>query len=294
MAVFLALGLGIMIGSSVVSDTVERSLRTDATEARADREQAQEERDVAVQDLKRITDRLTGEIAPWALDDRLEGEDVVIVADDDEPDWQGHVTSAFEAAGARQAGSITLTEKWKLETPDDTDDLLGAMERVIGGFEPGADPAATALKLLGESFVAQAGARLVESLEDAGFLTVQGRPNEGAWPPPSALVVVVSSSRPAGVDLVSGSTAFTAAVADATPTLAVTNSAEGTSVVTEIRKLRDDATVPDTLSTFDAASDADDPGGIGVVAAFLAATEGRGGDFGTAGDRFIAPPSSAE
>jgi hypothetical protein len=77
-----------------------------------------------------------------------------------------------------------------------------------------------------------------------------------------------------------------------TPTLVVTDRPEGQSLATDVRQLTN-GDRPNTLSTFDAATDEEDPGGVGVVASMLAASDGQGGDWGSEGERFI-PPNTAD
>src|SRR6185503_14338387 len=158
--------------------------------------------------------------------------------------------------------------RWQLSAPDDETDLLATMRSIVPTFEPGDDPAASALEMLGERFAEPTGRALVDVLGRDGFLTVQGR-SDGDWPPSGAAVVVLSASRTKDIPLTPGSVTFARSVADVTPTLAVSDLPDDTSLVTE---LRGSGGLPDNLSTFDSATDDADPGGIGVVAALLAAT----------------------
>jgi hypothetical protein len=152
-----------------------------------------------------------------------------------------------------------------------------------------------ALRLFGEGFFEQpAAGELIDELESEGFISVPDRP-DGEWPAPGALLVVLSASRAGDEALTPGGASFVSGVAEealAPGTLIVTNSPEGASLV---RRLRDDRRLPDNLATFDAATNEADPGGLGVVAALVAATEARGGHYGTEDGRtFVAPPSADE
>jgi hypothetical protein len=103
---------------------------------------------------------------------------------------------------------------------------------------------------------------------------------------------VLSAVRADDVPLTPGTTAFARNVAQVAPTLVVSDVATETSLVTE---LRDTDGLPENLSTFDAATAEMDPGGTGVVAALLAATESRGGHYGTGrGLTFVAPAPPAD
>lgn len=298
MAVFLALGLGILLGSSVVSDAVDAQLADDLRDAIADRRQARTDRTVALRERDDLADLLEKNVAPWAIEGRLEGRPVVLVVDGDTSGWQGHVTRALDEAGAELSGVIALTEKWRSNLPKDREDLARAMETEGDDFDPGTDAAATAFTMLGGSFLEPAAESLLEALDDEGFVTLQDRPGDGAWPPPAVAVVFLSASREAEDEPTPGAASFARALADLpAPALVVTDDAKGPSLVAALREQRRDgdlAPLPEMLSTFDGATSESDPGGIGVVTSLIAAADERGGDFGTAGESFIPPPAPRE
>ena len=104
-AVFLALGIGIVlgvtVGDSLVSDadrTLRDSLRDDVTEAR---EQARDE-----QALGSRRDELIEETAPAVADGRLRGTEVALVATGELP---GGVADTVEEAVESAGGSLTRT-----------------------------------------------------------------------------------------------------------------------------------------------------------------------------------------
>lgn len=291
-AVFLALTLGILLGSSVIQGAVVDQLRRDITRYRTERDAAREDMQEIRTEQQRLREVLTGGVVPWALSGRLTGTPVVIVTDGlESPAWREHVTDGLVRAGATIAGTIAIGPRFDLVERQDAADLADAVEASGLAFEPGDDAASAALSLLGERLLDPSGRVLLGELDAEGFVTAT-RDAEGAWPPPSSLVVVLSPAGGEEDEPTGGVAAFVSSVGNTTATLAATDDGDGPSVVTQLRDRSGD--LPRTISTFAGATDADDPGGVGVVAALLAATEGRGGHFGSGGDSFIAPPVAQE
>ncbi len=290
-AVFLALTLGILLGSSVIQGAVVDRLRDDITRYREERDEARVELRELRDDSENRAQLLQNETAPWALAGRLDGQRVVLVSDGgDVPEWRSHVQQAITAAGAVVSGTISLTDRWALTATEDRE----ALERAVAPVAVTAVTAEGVLGELGASFLEPAGRVLIDALEEGGFLEIQGRPEEGAWPPPSAQVVVLSPARRAELSPVAGSVEFATSVSGVAPTLVASDRPQGRSLVTELRRVRGDEDLPTGLATFDSATDGGDPGGVGVVAALVAAGEGRGGDFGAEGSSFVAPPPTAQ
>ncbi len=287
MGVFLALGLGILLGSSVVSAPLDARHVAEAQRYKDERDEAKATTSELTGENDALRRRTSDEIAPWAVHERLVDTPFVFVSDAPSvPKWRGHVESALVAAGADPQGTIVLSDRWQLSAPDDEADLVATMQSIVPTYEPGDDPSASAMEMLGERFAEPTGRALIDVLGRDGFVTVQGR-GDGDWPPPGTAVVVLSAARPDDVSLTMGSLPFVRSVAEVTPTLVVSDVPTGSSLVTELRGI---GGLPDDLSTFDSATDDIDPGGVGVVAALLAATESRGGHYGTGrGLTFVAP-----
>jgi hypothetical protein len=287
MGVFLALGLGILLGSSVVSAPLDARHVAEAQRYKDERDEAKAKTSELTAENNVLRRRIADEIAPWAVHERLANTPFVFVSDVPQvPKWRGHVESALVAAGADPQGTIVLSERWQLSAPDDETELVATMQSIVPAYEPGDDPAVSALEMLGERFAEPTGRALVDVLGRDGFLTVQGR-TDGDWPPPGTAVVLLSASRTKDIPLTPGSVAFARSVAAVTPTLAASDLPTDSSIVTA---LRDSGGLSENLSTFDSATDETDPGGIGVAAALLAATESRGGHYGTGrGLTFVAP-----
>jgi hypothetical protein len=297
-AVFLALGLGIVLGSSVVSTPLESRLNDDLRRYKDQRDEAVGTADELRSENDVLRRRLSSQVAPWAVHDRLSEVPIVVVSEaSPAPDWRKHVVDAVASAGAQPQGSILLTERWRFDAPEDEAELLDAMRSVTPTFvatDEDGGLGSAALGLLGERFLEPTGRALIEVLEREGFLTVQGRGDDDG-PPPGSVVAVLSPAVAEQSEETDGPSEpmleFARRVADVTPTLVATNDHTQPSAVSI---LRDASGLPDRLATFDSATEDGDPGGVGVVAAFEAAVEGRGGHFGAErGRAFVAPPGSA-
>jgi hypothetical protein len=287
--VFLALALGILLGSSVVRSPVEATLHSDLDRWQMQARDAKNQAKEAEAASAALARRLSSELGPWALHARLDGVPVVFVTDGPHaPDWREHVVDAVVGAGGRAEGTILLSGRWALANPDDTEALVSTMRSVVPTFEPRKDAAGAALSVLGERFLEPTGRALIGALEGAGFITVQGRPEE-TWPAAGSAVVILSPARGGPGSSTRGADSFAKSVSTVAPTLVASENPEGNSLVKALRAEKD---LPVTLATFDSATNETDPGGIGVVAALLAATEGRGGHYGAQGGRsFVAPAS---
>jgi len=276
-AIFLALGLGVVAGTTVVDRVVVDRLddnlnelrrrldehRRDITELTAEREQA---------------NALVDQLAPAVSAGVLDGMQVLFVTGEDDADWHGRVRDAVTGAGGVDAGSIALTSKWLLEDPEDRDELIRAFgERAVSDRDPAGDGALQ----LGELLVGGGADGMLSRLTDAGFVRRSPSVEGGIFPPPNANVVVLASSgREPLAALARGAVRVTSA-------LAVAPDAEQLGTLATLRRIEDP---PPRLATFDNA--ADDPAGVGIVLALRAAAGGAGGHFGRGpGLRYIpAPP----
>lgn len=287
MAVFLALALGILLGSSVVSTPLEARLQGDLARARDARASAQDRATELEEELEALRRRLSGEVGPWSVHGRLQGRDLIVVSDGSQiPAWRNDVRDVLLNAGSEPAGTITLEDRWRLATPEEADELVRTVQGVVPSFDQESGVSEAALTLLGERLLEPTGRALLDELVGAGFVSVQARP-DGAWPRPGSVVVLLSASRTGSATPLPGAALFARSVAQLVPTLVVSDSPDGRSVVTQLRRAED---LPDALATFDAGTADGDPGGIGVTAALVAATQGRGGHYGSEEGRpFIAP-----
>jgi hypothetical protein len=259
--------------------------------ARESREQAQSERNELSTSLEALNERLSDGAGPWAVDGRMAGLPFVIVSEtQDLPEWREHVVSSLTNAGAVPSGSILFGPRWALSESGDLDALVEVVREVDPAFEEGNNPPARIVELLGNNIFEPVGRALLDALAERDFISIQGRP-DGVWPAPGSAVVILSESKADETARPRWVSALASSVGAQTPTLATTNSPLGESVVSDLREEED---LSQQLTTFDSATDADDPGGIGVVAALVAATEERGGHYGTAPDLTFVPAPNTD
>ena len=117
-SVFLALGLGILIGTSICSDgrlVHELSARSDAFESQLS--QLRRERQAVEADLARTENDLARyrefgqEVLPRLVSRKLEGRQVGLVFVGDSPEIQQAVSELLWLSGARVDGSVVLSDE---------------------------------------------------------------------------------------------------------------------------------------------------------------------------------------
>jgi hypothetical protein len=134
--VFLALALGILLGSSVVREPVQAQLNRDLEQRVAQRDEARAEAAQARADSAALSKRISDEIAPWAEHGRLVGTPVVTVVDGEQtPSWREHVLDALVAAGAQTQGSIVLSDRFRLAASGDAEEVVATVLGVVPTFE---------------------------------------------------------------------------------------------------------------------------------------------------------------
>lgn len=126
-AVFLALAVGVIMGSTVVDRAIVSSLRSriDSVEANAERRKA--ENDQLRTDLSRIQGSVET-IAPYAVAGRLTGVTVAVVAPrgiDATPVQQ--TVALLQQAGAKAPGILWLEAAWDLSSRDDITKVANAL-----------------------------------------------------------------------------------------------------------------------------------------------------------------------
>ena len=262
-AVFLALGLGLLIGAAVLDQvTVDQlegrldslsgdldGVRRENTELRADRDRA-----------SAVVDALAPRITEGALTD----ERVLFVRGTEESSWHNTVRGHLVDAGAINVGTVILSDRWELDDPDDRTALR---EALTGTGLEGTDPT-EALRLVGGVLSDAAGGDVVDRLVEREFIRLELEDEEEV-PGQDASFVVLDGPGP--VEL----SEFARGAASRRPTLVVAPSTDALGAVSAIREGDDP---PSALTTFDSA--AEDGTGIGVVLALRASLDRRGGHFG--------------
>jgi hypothetical protein len=128
-AVFLALALGIVVGSTVLQEGTVSVLRATSDQVREQSERNSRENVALRQELSRLQS-FGATVLPGLVQDRLEGRSVVIV-DTDKVDsgLRDNVRKVLEDAGARVDGQITFADE-RLALGAEADRLAAA--RLLG------------------------------------------------------------------------------------------------------------------------------------------------------------------
>ncbi len=107
MAVFLALGLGVLVGTTVLNDPLVTGLRRRTDELQRSQDELRQQLDGALQDVAQL-ERFADDVEASALADRLALRSVVIVtADGVGADAVDEAVAALDRSGARIVATIT-------------------------------------------------------------------------------------------------------------------------------------------------------------------------------------------
>ncbi|HYI45205.1 MAG TPA: copper transporter [Actinomycetota bacterium] len=200
-AVFLALGLGVLMGSVVLDQALTNRLQSNVAQLQKDKNDFQEEV-LSLEDRLSANVRFADVAEEWLLRGRLRGQKVVVMrfggTDDRVIDG---VRTSIEAAGGELASDIVLTDKFRLPSQIERDQLAlvvastsgtAADLRAEAGETIGTRLATAALAGENEGRINAAHSAaegLIEDLADAGFVDLD-RPDEGQLIPGRALFVL--------------------------------------------------------------------------------------------------------
>lgn len=215
-AVFLALGIGIVLGSTVIDQVTVQGLENNIDTLTAQRDTARAQRDALRAELDRW-DKLGGELPGELLANRLTGVPVLVVAIDG---TDGDVVAAahdwLRSAGARDEGTLQLKAKLELREAGAAADLAALVGSNASRAEPvrraafdalaaalvpppattpTTAPAPAAPPPPATTVAGAPPAGLLARLVDAGYLgfdASDGGPPLGAIPAPGTRIVVVS------------------------------------------------------------------------------------------------------
>ena len=198
-AVFLALALGILIGTTVLEEGVVSLLEAERDQLAGHRDRLAEESEALSNELD-LWERFGHTIVPDVTRGRLQDRSVMLLVQaGTEGDLIDQVLTALEHAGATMAGRITFTEKWALRdepareqlalvlgtSTAEADALRGeAAARLAGRLAAGGDPAQQT--------------DLLQSLVRNGFVDLDDVEEED-FPPSETLGVLISAAEPAAM-----------------------------------------------------------------------------------------------
>jgi hypothetical protein len=186
-AIFLALALGVVMGSTVVQRAIVDTLRDriDDVEAKADRQRA------VNADLRAENERLREFIdqsAPYAVRDELTDQPVAVVAERgvDEETVRNQV-ALLQAAGAVAPGILWLESAWNLTEDGAADALRTAIDSTTRNPRQLRQEALDALAIrLAQGAAAPGETDVLDNLAKAGFVTLEGLGDEdvsaSTWP----------------------------------------------------------------------------------------------------------------
>jgi len=206
-AVFLALGLGILTGSAVVNQATVRTIRAEIKDVRNEVNSLRGENGRLGDELGR-TNAFMADAATFAVDGRLTDVPVAVVAERGvNGDAVNDTLTLVRAAGAVAPVVVWLEDKWKLESEQDVQALRDATG-LLGGANSVRE---RALDQLAERLTATATSRsttdappdLLKRLSDAGFIGIDGDQAALATYPPTAaraLAITGTNSTFAGSD----------------------------------------------------------------------------------------------
>ncbi len=190
-AVFLALGLGILMGSTVIDQGIVSQL-SDRTKRLAERaDQLRAENDTIGRELD-LWDSFAAATVPGLIRGRLTGRRaVLVVVEGTKPAAVDGIAQALADAGASVAGRVTLTEGWQLRNASTRDRLESALDVTDRSDDE-------LLRIAAERLAGRLGQTrepsgdLLIALRDAQFIGLDAA-GGGDFPPSGAMVVVVAS-----------------------------------------------------------------------------------------------------
>lgn len=271
-AVFCALGLGILVGSTVVDQSIVDRLDREIRTARRDTAAVKSENE-RLADAAARGEEYARRSAAYTLGDRLAGVPVVVVA---EAGVDGRVPSelvaALRGAGADVPGTIWLEGAWRL----DGDDEVAALRAVTGAEGTNAAVRSAALDALAARLAAGGRTPVLDRLRADGFVRFAEGDSAAfsAFPRGRARVVLVTGtdSRLAGTDVLADLARSLAGAGTPVVAAEAYDDHEGVAPVPErgaaVAPIRGDRTLAARVSTVDDADLA--PGVVTTVLAVAA------------------------
>jgi hypothetical protein len=287
-AVFLALGIGILMGSLALGDNLVRHLENRVTEVR-------ERNDELLAEVGRLRAMVEGfesfgaAVEPMLVDGALAGTEVVLVELSGGDGGLGsRVASAVEDAGGGIAATVRLTERFALGGDAEIDQLALIIGSTSGDpaqlrLEAGAEiarlmGAGASAQVEGEELLAAGRLQmLLEALSEAGFVVSDPAAEDLRIPGDAAFLVVGGGSDESDFDPRGMMVEVSTELAESgSPTVLAEPSESEWGLV---RALRADEAGRAVVATGDQVETV--AGRIAVVLALETAAAGRVGHFGT-------------
>lgn len=196
-AVFLALAIGVIAGTTVINDQVVKGLeRSDKTLRHA--LQSQQDENTTLKNSLSTMNAWGALLASGAERDELKGHVVVLVVSNGvDGKTIANVENALSVAGATRGGTITFSARWNFSddpTRQQLGQLLGVGPTARTSDIAGEGAQHFASRLLSPGDPSSTG-DLLQGLVQAGFIQISGQAT-GSFPPPDALIAWLSSGAP--------------------------------------------------------------------------------------------------
>jgi hypothetical protein len=196
-AVFLALAIGVIAGTTVINDQVvkelersDRALRTALT--------TQQNANNTLKSQVALFNSWGGAIAKKLEKDQLRERNVVLILSNGvDGKIVANVQDALTTAGATRAGTITFSNRWNLADEGTRQQLgsvlgLGSAATTTDISTVGAQKIATRLDTPSDP---NAAGDLLQGLSQSGFIQISNAAS-GAFPPAGSVVIWLSSGNP--------------------------------------------------------------------------------------------------
>jgi hypothetical protein len=284
-AVFLALAVGLILGTAALNGPVADKISSQVSGLRNTNGQLRDQVD-ELQTKAASQNEFVREAAPALLAGTLTGRSVLVVSGPTaDPDDVAQVVSNLKTASATVTGQVTLTKDFLDPTQDDALQDLAARVTPAGvttlpndgvGVETASALLATVLLANKAPLTAADRTKILSAYENLRMVGIDGQ----LATPPSA-VVIVTGEPSTGNDADDRNTAFLAVVRQfdvvaAQMVLAAPTAAGSGNPVAEVRA---DGTLAKTISTVDGVSLAE--GQVATAMALAEQFSGKAGHYGT-------------
>jgi hypothetical protein len=287
-AVLLALGIGIVLGSGFLGGVLWERLQTDVQRVAADNDELRAQMLEQGRTLAAY-EEFARQAEADVIGSSLAGREIVLFTMEgtDEGTLAG-LREGVEIAGGSVVSVVRASARLDLAAPEDRSELaltLGATERspselrrelgiAIGSAAAAAASIDTTPRGADPDDVLEA---LLTRLAEQGFLSVESAPGEGAVPPLGLFLVVEGSAANPPLRPLNYTRALATNLAQRDADVLVAE--PSSSVWGVVGHLREDSRALETVSTVDHAETV--PGRVAVVLGLSRAARGRVGHFGT-------------
>ncbi|MET7425704.1 copper transporter [Dactylosporangium sp. NPDC005555] len=283
-AVFLALAIGLVVGTAAANGPLADTLNDQVNKITDEKEQLRDDLDQSRSELKKNSDFAT-EVAPMLLNSKLPGHNVLLVkiegSDKDVDTAATGIATMLQTAGAKVTGTVTIKERFTAAASEDT--LLDLAESsappgISGALPNNGKGQETSAALLAAVLVADKpgapqvdGTRAVLSAyESGGYIDLAGDLKT-----PADAVIVIAGAPASGKDAKERNAVALTTVSRFALALSNDMVVAGLSANGLVSSVRADASIAKSVSTVDNAVTAN-----GQVAAVLALVERIGGKTG--------------